>query len=89
MATKFVNGKQCVRRESVLGHVEELQFWTGTPNYTAQVIRLIDQCVDTGETVKEAFTWRYTNRRLDKWIYGKPAKTVDEARAAYWTFINA
>jgi hypothetical protein len=89
MKTKLINGKQCVRRESVVGNVEELQFWTGTPNYTAQVIRLIDQCVETGETIKEAFTWRYTNRRMDEWIYGKPAKTQEAARDAYRAWIAA
>jgi len=87
MKTKLINGKQCVRREAVVVHVDELQFWDGTPPYTAQVIRLIDQCVETGEIVKEAFTWRYTNQRMNEWIYGKPAQTQEAARDAYraWT----
>jgi hypothetical protein len=89
MKTKLINGKQCVRRESVVGNVEEFQFWTGTPNYTAQIIRLIDQCIETGETIREAFTWRYTNRVMSEWIYGKPTQTQDTARTAYYEWSTA
>lgn len=88
MKIKLVNGIECIRRESVVGHVEEIQNWNGTPNYTAQVIRLIDQDVRTGAIVKQAFTWRYTNRRMDSWKYGKPCQTIELAKAAYYAWLE-
>lgn len=88
MKTKLINGKQCVRREAVCGHVEEMQFWTGTPNYTAQIVSLVDQDIQTGEIVKQAYTWRYTNRRMSNWIYGKPQRTQEDARTAYHAWLE-